>query len=529
MYSNRFLAICVLILCRPPAIILLIWMIHSNAANEIVLDSCEIKSGNESMTVSEMQDQCGENKAIGYLMFSNVELRRMPDVFTAFPYLLSIVVPGANLSTITNTTFAKGQNLTNLQLFNNSLTSIDGFVFKRMHVLIELSLQMNRIQTLDEDAFSGLVALKTLELSSNDLRSLGEGVFDPLVKLQSIRLTDNRIEVIDGSTFAQNHDLRSIYLDRNRINTIHTLAFHNLKALRILELSQNFIAVPDFLRVTPNIRQLNICNATVTSIFISSSIRTIRAANNQITRVETESNATAFNIEDLSLANNRLTQVEVFAPLAKMVVLDLSDNNIVSMNFSKLANLTVLRQLILIGNKLAAFNASGIKETLPKLSFIELSINNWPKNISDSIIADFTEQGIYVMNENKSIVNSKVSVLKANNWTYIINPTQPANAPMTDSPASGNSDEIGGKGREEVIRLIQASQQQAEHNKSMQQEIRNLKVVIALFSIAFVAFALVKIAMVVRNRYFHQLIIGNPLRVRSRSNDSFNPIFEDHL
>lgn len=534
----RDILIHVQFLCRSSAMILMLSMISMcvviRAADDVPSIMCVIRNA------TDMQNACSDS-TVRYLKFADMQLHRLPDMFTAYPHMLSLDVSSVNCSLLDNTTFARAANLTDLQLFNNSLTAVGDRVFSHMHALLNLNLGLNKIRTLDEHAFNGLISLNLLDLSMNDLDSLPEGVFFPLLKLHSIRLTKNRIQVIDDTTFAHNSALKLIYLDKNNINFINDRAFAQNKALRDLKVNNNLVTSSGFLReITAHL--IDVTNNSFTSLFISKNARKVQAANNQIVRIEIE-NATMFAIEDLLLSDNHLSHLEDFTPLAGIIVLNLARNKITTVNGTRLSGMTV-RQLNLIGNNLTAFNATGIKQFLPNLKLIELTVTNWPSNVAKSIIDQFTAQGVYVTNGNVNIVNQEVStqISKANLTDLFPSPTSTTEMPMADSPADGhtstsNHDDFstslrnitGGKSNEEVIRIIQASQEHAEHNETMRKELRNLKIVITLFSVVFIALISLKVAIFVKERYFQHFVVGNTFRSPARFDDSFNPIIEDHL
>lgn len=515
---NKF---CFCINCRLLSIVLAILALQlaSPYSNGVSGEVCEYLNGTVNTTVIDMQRQCNENGTqIQVLQFAESTFTKIPPVFAAFPSLTVLEVCGVGLTVIDNTTFVNGGNLTTLQLYNNSIDQIDSYVFRRLINLISLNLESNRINNIDEHAFNGLHQLTTLDLSLNQISALVEDVFSPLVQLQTLRLTGNRVEIISDSTFKANQKLRTLYLDTNRITNIDNAAFKGLKALRTIVLSYNNVPNTDFLRITSNIHTVQICNASLISLFIPRTTQTLTAKMNQIVNVTFGDDP---QIKALYLEGNRIQRIEDFEALTKLEILDVANNSITLVDFGKLAKLTALKQLKLVGNNMTAINATGVTQILPKLNVIELPISKWDKNRTSAIMAEFTEQKVYVMNDYGKIVNMAVSRVDESKKIPLLLDQQP----MADSPAKKQPQAV--PSNQELHGKITKLEQTKDHLMS---EVGYLKSVVSCFIVLFAVIILVKVAVVIKRRYFGDVVIPNPLQSRrARSSDSFNPIFEDRL
>lgn len=541
------------------------------------LDSCDIFDANSQMSIVQMQTSCINNQSTGYLHFKSSWMPTLPDIFSAFPKLRSLDVSSSNVIRIDNGTFTKAGNLHTIHLFNNSLSKIDAYTFGRTHVLDMLNLASNHISTIKLHAFSGLAMLQNLDLSSNNLKVLDEGVFQPLAKLRNIRLTSNKIEIIDDAVFHSNQDLRMIYLDKNEILVISNKAFQLIRSPNILDLSDNRINGDDFLRNINKVKQVNLSNCNLTTLYIPSSATVVFANNNKITHLLTPTDAV---VQTLYLVNNSLSHFEDIYTLNLSMVetLDVSYNQITDIDLSKMTNFTNLRQLALVGNKIATLNITNIRKFLPKLEAFEVSTELFNRSFTIELCKQLGDQQVYLMNGSRLIINAEfVSAMEKSIQQLIEHPDDMADSPAPPNGSTpvntlennGNNEKVTTflntelakirqklfsvesllnttianistdnlanltetllRRHEDAMKLLDATQKHVDSKENIESDVRHIKSIVIFFIILLCGFAIFKIGIFVRRNYFSSVVIRNPLHTRSMSSDSFNPIFEERL
>lgn len=123
------------------------------------------------------------------------------------------------------------QNLEQLDLSGNELTTLSPAALSGLLNLRSLHLQRNRFQVVPSQALSGLTALLQLDLSGNDLQgSLAEGSL-ALPSLHDLNLHSNAIESLSPRSVSGT--LRSLDLSSNRLSAIPALDLPDLEQLTI--------------------------------------------------------------------------------------------------------------------------------------------------------------------------------------------------------------------------------------------------------------------------------------------------------
>ena len=153
-------------------------------------------------------------------------------IIAALPKLTSLTLSNCGLTTAA--TLANAQNLTHLNLSNNSVQNID--VLASMYLLEELDLSQNAVTSLAP--LSGLINLNKLNVSGNSLADI-----TPII-------TCAKLEWLDVS--------------KNSISALHGL--DNLSKLTYLNASNN--ALPDIsvLAGCGSIQELNLSNNSITTL-----------------------------------------------------------------------------------------------------------------------------------------------------------------------------------------------------------------------------------------------------------------------
>ena len=132
-------------------------------------------------------------------------------------------------------------SLTWLQLDYNNLITLPEGIFSGLSNLERLWVQEATLETLPDGVFDGLVALKELLLTNNHLRSTPEGVVRGLSNLEYLRLDGNAVDIIPPGSFVGLGNLKQLYLSGNFLNNLPASVFNGLGSLEELRLQFNYL------------------------------------------------------------------------------------------------------------------------------------------------------------------------------------------------------------------------------------------------------------------------------------------------
>lgn len=108
---------------------------------------------------------------------------------------------GAGVTAVADGAFASLQNLKNLSLNRNLLTSFNSSWFARPDALVELDLVGNRIEAVSPSMLSGFGGLRKLNLSQNRIRTIQTGSFRSLGELAELDLSGNNMTWVSPQVF----------------------------------------------------------------------------------------------------------------------------------------------------------------------------------------------------------------------------------------------------------------------------------------------------------------------------------------
>ena len=114
----------------------------------------------------------------------------------------AIVTATAGISDCAAITADHLSAITDLNLHEQDLTTLQTGDFAGLTGMRTLRLSSNFLRSLPDDVFAGLTALRTLRLDSNQLRSLPDGVFTGLTALRTLRLNSNQLRSLPDGVFA---------------------------------------------------------------------------------------------------------------------------------------------------------------------------------------------------------------------------------------------------------------------------------------------------------------------------------------
>ncbi|XP_055305712.1 leucine-rich repeat transmembrane neuronal protein 3-like [Sitodiplosis mosellana] len=375
------------------------------------------------------------------LIFDNCTIDALPlGFFEYFPNIRTVYAWNIKLQNVSKEAFRNGNALAVLDLSKNHIGTLVEHAFSLAKQLIELHLSKNLIQSIHVNAFSGLGQLNILNLDHNRLQLIPANCFDSLTQLKTIRLSHNSIKMIPVELFGQNVRLQDIHLNDNAIEWMFgELTFRHLSYVNKFDLHNNPNANPGCCVI--NAESIDIRNTNSKGCYIGSRTKQVLANNNGITFIDSN-DATLANLEHIELANNRLEKMQnltrfnkmtyldlmnnsindidltsfanmhrlevlnlrnsglskiqfgMFSHKSKLKLLDISYNWLRNINFQMFVSMKSLRKLHLDGNNLNKIDAAEIRKTLPSLSKISISENDWSCHNLASIIKYLESNGI---------------------------------------------------------------------------------------------------------------------------------------
>ena len=138
--------------------------------------------------------------------------------------------------------------ITNLNLSDQSITTLKAGDFDGLSSLRSLSLAKNTLSSLPAGIFSGLSSMSSLDLRSNTLSSLPDGVFSELSSMGRLNLSYNSLDSLSANTFSGLSALTGLDLGNNQLSSLPADIFSGLSSMNWLSLSSNQLSsLPDAL------------------------------------------------------------------------------------------------------------------------------------------------------------------------------------------------------------------------------------------------------------------------------------------
>ncbi|KAJ8966308.1 hypothetical protein NQ314_003573 [Rhamnusium bicolor] len=324
----------------------------------------------------------------------------------------------SNIQNILPGTFSYLDNLKELCLQGNQLTSISDGLFNSLGSLEKLDLSNNRIQNISDHAFVG-IKLNELDISNNNISHIGQELLDSLNTLTTLDFSYNDLNKVNSF---KNLPLRSLNLSHNRISVVDFEVFHenvyeinlsfnsiseitNLNVSRAYEIILHHNNIQHFegnVNVTYLDLRYNKLETIGTSLF-GSGLKRFYAADNSISVINPNAFFGLYDLEHLLLANNNLSSISnsLFKDLRSLTYLDLSGNKLTYFafgTFDNLVNLHVLNisynnlkdlqqytfhslghlaDLFFQNNEINGVNVSDLMLYMPKLKTVNLDNNDW--------------------------------------------------------------------------------------------------------------------------------------------------------
>ncbi|OAD57742.1 Leucine-rich repeat-containing protein 15 [Eufriesea mexicana] len=162
--------------------------------------------------------------------------------FTGLDQLTYLDLKNNTIVEIEDGAFAKVQSLETLLLDYNNITAFRPGMWKGLNDLRELYATNNNV-SLKRNMFRGLRHLETLALDCNEITEVPVGAFNGLFHIDLLYLSRNKISYLQSDVFRGLGEVNELDLGRNRLKTISGGIFRYLKNLNSLWLNGNQIVM----------------------------------------------------------------------------------------------------------------------------------------------------------------------------------------------------------------------------------------------------------------------------------------------
>ena len=269
-------------------------------------------------------------------------------------------VSDTNLTSLNSEDLAGLTALESLHLQDNQLSGLPSNLFSGLIKLRRIHLYRNRLSSLPSDVFSGLTALESLVLSSNRLGSIWADQFDGLTALTELLMHTNNLGSLPPGVFSDLTELEHLDLKKNQLRTLPSGVFAGLTRLEVLTLELN---------------QLNSLSAGVFSD--STALESLALNQNRLTALPAGLFSGLTRLEFLGLTGNRLSSLpeETFSGLTSLRTLQLQDTGLSSLPSGLFSGLTALERINLAVNNLNSVPAN-LFSGLSRLDDLQLNVNN---------------------------------------------------------------------------------------------------------------------------------------------------------
>ena len=122
------------------------------------------------------------------------------------------------------------------------MPSLTGRQTRDLVSLTSLDLSGNQLSILAENSriFDSIASsLTQLNLKNNRIKTIEPNVFEPLANLKELDLSQNELALIDKNTLTGMGRLTHLHLASNDLNNIHENAFDQVPEVLVCDLSHN--------------------------------------------------------------------------------------------------------------------------------------------------------------------------------------------------------------------------------------------------------------------------------------------------
>lgn len=314
--------------------------------------------------------------------------------------LLYLDLSSCGIEKLSNEFFYNTTALNKLDLSENPLGRIEPGPFDHLRNLEYLKLNDCNLTFISIEAFAHFENLRELEMMNNNLNNLAwKSILRPLTRLERLDIRNSSVRNLPGDAFADNLYLSQLNLADNELwhldvgntlgNNLHNLksldlsncnlkdrldeeAFRNAGKLRVLHLDGNPLFASDLTAVLRHLPKLQILSLS------NCGLRKLPEAFHDLE-----------DLQELIISHNPLSNafVTLLNPLRSLEYLDMSYSNLSHVGNETFAQMTMLKRLILSGNKLHSLD-EGLFTNLTGLESLELNHCDLKTPINANVFGD---------------------------------------------------------------------------------------------------------------------------------------------
>jgi Leucine-rich repeat (LRR) protein len=182
-----------------------------------------------------------KNEAISRIVIkSEGNVKFLPvGISDIFPNLIEYFARHNPIRKVSKKNFQGMVKLKKLDLYDNSIETIEVNAFDDLISLKKLELAANLLKNLNEFTFRNLRNLKELYMNRNGIEKLPPRILEGLVELEATHIGENRFNVLPSGLFRNNKKIEKIWLNDGRLTKIDPTTFDGLSILRMVNLRGN--------------------------------------------------------------------------------------------------------------------------------------------------------------------------------------------------------------------------------------------------------------------------------------------------
>ncbi|GJQ82100.1 hypothetical protein Trydic_g15887 [Trypoxylus dichotomus] len=327
----------------------------------------------------------GKSFVIFYLKLRQNVLRKLPGFVFLGLDIRHLTIYNSSLSVVEEASLSSiGKMLTQLDVSQNSLTSVPSTAYKNLHQLLVLNMNYNKINSLHSRAFEGLDTLEILTLYENKITTVDQEAFVGLEKkLKRLNLGGNGLTSVPQKSLSILDMLRKLEMQENKISEIREGDFEGLKNLDSLGLAHNKLKVVPA-RVFSHLTLLNSLELDGNSIYhidpeafygLEENLQYLRLGDNNIHTIPTEALRRLHRLRHLDLRSNNISSIadDAFTGFGDSITfLNLQKNDIKTLPPMAFDNLNSLETLSLQNNKLMHIPEEIMEPVVDTLKIIDI-------------------------------------------------------------------------------------------------------------------------------------------------------------
>lgn len=339
----------------------------SESENEVLFGSgtgryvcCKLTGTHSGLRITN-RDYYGNKQQVGILIIEESRIPKIPHNLLSQlqPIILRIIQSGLKKLKIND--FIGATQLKQLNFTHNKIDSLEPNVFIYAPNIEVVDLSNNRIAQVSEYAFENVPNLRILMLSNNLIQTFG--FKSNLINLEIFMIGNNSLTHLNENVLRKSTNLTDLCINDNKLN-ISKLNID--KDLEVFDMSNN----PTSIYLTSKIFKIKNSRASV--LYIDRTAVRIDASVNQINSIVIESEN---NLIELNLSKNNYTTIQNLTILKSIQKLDLSFNQIQDFNLTSFSNMTQLQILNLENSGLKTIDF-GLFSQQRNLLFLDISYNN---------------------------------------------------------------------------------------------------------------------------------------------------------